>query len=270
IAADRADDLFQWLKDNKYQYAGDEATLDHYVKKNWLFTVMKIDTMAMKKNKDGSYAGEVTPTRFQFASDKFIYPLNLTQISVKDKPEALIYVQGPHKVDLPGDWTYQYTWIPMLQAATGCTPGGIQGGGEEWVKALGAQVPVLLKRANGLGFRFLPGQRPLPNAKGHIPTTMEWARKLTAADIKLLKGDAPYREKVPNVDEGFTEADMKDAKRAQAIVKVIQARLAKCQKERPFGYAVREAPAEEIKGLSNLAGHLQEGLVITKFRKFFS
>ena len=73
ISAERADDLYQWLKDNKYSYAGDEATLNHYVQKRWLFTVMKIDTMQMKKNKDGSYAGEVTPTRFQFASEKLVY-----------------------------------------------------------------------------------------------------------------------------------------------------------------------------------------------------
>ena len=44
----RADDLFKWLKDNKYSYSGDEATLNFYVQKKWLFTVMKIDTMQMK------------------------------------------------------------------------------------------------------------------------------------------------------------------------------------------------------------------------------
>src|SRR5262249_41648458 len=68
IEANRADALFAWLKANKYSYAGDEATLNYYVQKKWVFTVMKIDTMQMKKNKDGSYAGEVTPTRFQFSS----------------------------------------------------------------------------------------------------------------------------------------------------------------------------------------------------------
>src|SRR5262249_13729535 len=31
IEANRADALYQWLKDNKYQYAGDEATLNFYV-----------------------------------------------------------------------------------------------------------------------------------------------------------------------------------------------------------------------------------------------
>ncbi|MFO0970135.1 MAG: hypothetical protein U0793_31680, partial [Gemmataceae bacterium] len=95
------------------------------------------------------------------------------------------------------------------------------------------------------------------------------ARKLTADDVKVLKGEAPYSEKVPNVDEGFTEADMKDPKRAEAIRKVIQSRLAKAHKERPFGYAVRDVPADDVKGLTQLAGHLQEGLFITKFRKFF-
>jgi hypothetical protein len=98
---------------------------------------------------------------------------------------------------------------------------------------------------------------------------MEWARKLTADDIKILKGEAPFSEKVPDVDEGFTQADMKDPKRSQAIIKVIQARLAKAQKERPFGYAVRHVPAEELKGLNQLAGHLQQDLFITKFRKIF-
>ena len=31
ISAERADDLFQWLKDHKYHYAGDEASLSFYV-----------------------------------------------------------------------------------------------------------------------------------------------------------------------------------------------------------------------------------------------
>ena len=270
IEASRADDLFQWLKDNKYSYSGDEATLNYYVQKKWLFTVMKIDTMQMKRNKDGTFAGEVTPTRFQFASEKLIYPLKITQISVKDKTEALFYVQAPTKIDLQGDFSYQYTWIPMLQAGSGCTPGGLPGRGEQWLKAFQGQIPGLLQRAQALDFRFVPGQRPQPNKKGHIPTTMEWARKLSADDLKVLAGKAPYSEKVPDPDEGFTQADMKDPARSQAVIKVINARLAKARQERPIGYLVREAPADDVRALQQLSGHLQAGLFITKFRKIFA
>jgi hypothetical protein len=273
IEATRADDLFTWLKDNKYSYSGDEATLNHYIQKKWLFTVMKIDTAQMKRNKDGSFAGEVTPTRFQFASEKLVYPLKITQISVREKTEALFYVQAPFKVDLESDFTYQYTWVPMLQSSgrkPGSLPGGqLPGRGSEWLDAFKNQIPGLQARSNELGFVFVNNQRPRPNAKGHIPTTMEWARKLTKDDIAILAGKSPYSESVPNVDEGFTKADVADPQRAEAIYKVIRARLAKSQQERPSGYLVRHAPADDVKDLQKLAGHLTESLFITKFRKTF-
>ncbi len=276
IEAGRADDLFQWLKDNNYSYAGDEATLDFYIKKKWLFTVMKIDTMQMKKNPDGSFAGEVTPTRFQFTSDKLIYPLKITQLSVKERTEALFYVQAPHKVDLPGDFTYQYQWVPMIQNAQGWYAKGIfgmndlPGRADDWLKAIQGQAPELLKKGQELGFTFVSGQRPQPNKDGRIATTLEWAKKLTADDLKVLKGQAAFGEKVPDPDEGFTQADLTDPKKAAAVTKVIQQRLAKCQKERPGGYLVREAPDKDVKELKILTGHLKEGQFVTKFRKTFT
>ena len=269
ISADRADDLFQWLKDNKYNYSGDEATLGHYVQKKWIFTVMKIDTMQMNRNKDGTFDGEVTPTRFAFTSQKLVYPLKITQISVRERTEALFYVQAPFKVDLPGDMTYQYNWLTMLDWSRGCQ-GGIPGRGQVWLDGMQGQIPALMARARELNFQFQPRQRPQPNNKGHIPTTMEWARKLTKADISVLSGKAPYSEIVPDVDEGFTAADMNDPKRAEAIRKVIQARLTKAQRERPFGYLVRHAPADDVNNLQQLAGHLSAELFITKFRKIFA
>jgi hypothetical protein len=276
ISAERADDLYGWLKDNHYSYAGDEATLDFYVKKGWLFTVMKIDTMQMKKNKDGTFAGEVTPTRFQFTTDRLIYPLKITQLSVRDKTEALFYVQAPTKVDLPGDMTYQFQWVPMLQNAQGWYAKGIFGSHElpgqadDWLKAIQGQAPALLQKGQELGFNFISGQRPQPNKQGRIATTLEWAKRLTAADIKLLKGQAAYSEKVPDPDEGFTQADVQDPKKAEAVFKVIGERLEKYRKERPGGYLVREAPADDLKALKLLAGHLKEGQFVTKFRKTFT
>src|SRR5437879_3935497 len=54
IQADKAEDLYEWLKENQYNYSGDAATLDFYVQKKWFFAVMKIDTNQMKKKPDGS------------------------------------------------------------------------------------------------------------------------------------------------------------------------------------------------------------------------
>ncbi len=276
IAAGRADDLFTWLKDHNYSYAGDEATLDFYIKKKWLFTVMKIDTMQMKKNADGTYAGEVTPTRFQFASEKIIYPLKITQISVKDKTEALFYVQAPFKVDLPGNMTYQFQWVPMLQNARGWYDKGIfgekslPGKGDDWLEAIKDKIPDLLQRGQGLGFNFVSGQRPRPNREGRIATTLEWARKLTPDDIRVLAGEAAYSEKLPDPDEGFSQKDVQDSKKADEVYKVIRERIEKYRKERPGGYLVREAPEADRKQLKILVGHLKQGEFVTKFRKSFT
>jgi hypothetical protein len=276
ITAERADDLFAWLKENKYSYSGDEATLDFYVKKRWFFTVMKIDTMQMKRNPDGSFLGEVTPTRFQFASEQLVYPLKITQISVKDHTEALLYVQAPYKVDLPGEMTYQYQWLPMLQNAQGWYAKGIfgthdlPGKADDWLRDARDHIPAVLQQGQQLGFNFVSGQRPTPNAQGRIATTLEWGRHLTADDLKVLKGQAPYTEKVPDPDEGYTPADVKDAKKAEAVYKVIGERLEKDRKERPGGYLVREAPADDLKQLKVLAGHLKEGRFVTKIRKTFA
>jgi hypothetical protein len=164
----------------------------------------------------------------------------------------------------------------MLQNARGWYNKGtfgsndLPGKADEWLDAIKGQVPDLLKKGQDLGFTFVSGQRPLPNRQGRIATTLEWAKKLTAEDIKVLKGEAPYKEKVPDVDEGFTQADLKEPKKAAAVMKVIQQRLEKSRKERPGGYLVREAPADDLKQLKLLAGHLKEGQFVTKFRKTFT
>ena len=269
INAARADDLFTWLKDHDYHYSGDEATLDFYVKKKWYFTVMKIDTIQMKRNRDGTFSGEVTPTRFQFTSAKLVYPLKITQLSVKEKTEALFYVQAPYKMDLPDDFTYQFQWVPMLQNAQGWYKKGIFGP-NDWLRAIKAQTPDLLKKGDELGFTFASKQRPKPTDEGRIATTLEWAKRLTARDIRVLAAQAPFTERVPDVDAGFTPLDFQVPRRAQLASKIIEQRLAMSRTLRPGGYLVREAPPDDVRQLRILLGHLQENQFLTKFRKTFT
>jgi hypothetical protein len=186
IQADRADDLYGWLKENKYSYSGDEATLDHYVKKGWTFTVMKIDTMQMKKRPDGTFDGEVTPTRFTFPSEKPVYPLRITQISVKDQTEALFYVQAPDKMDLPGDLSYEFTWTPMWSQATSfALPDKLTDQEKTWQQHVQPRVQADVQKVQQL------------RQQRHEPATLEWARKITAGDIAVLEGKKPYNREAP-------------------------------------------------------------------------
>ncbi|HTE17575.1 MAG TPA: DUF2330 domain-containing protein [Armatimonadota bacterium] len=179
VQADRASDLYQWLKENRYSYAGDEAALDHYIGKKWFFTVMKIDPMQMKKRPDGGFAGEITPTRFTFASKRLVYPLRITQISVPDQTEALLYIQAPHKVDLPGDWSYQLTWAPMWEQALGfAVPEKLTAHEKAW-------KPVAESARAGLQSQMQQGTGKDPKWQ---PTRLEWAKKLDAKDMGMLDG----------------------------------------------------------------------------------
>src|SRR6185369_16577356 len=201
--------LYEWLKDNKYSYSGDEATLDFYIKKAWFFTVMKIAPMQMKKRKDGSYEGEVTPTRFTFASEKLIYPLKITQISVKDKTEALFYVQAAHKVDLQGDFSYQYTWEPMWSQATSfAIPEKLTAEEKEWQKLVQPKVGELAQKAQKL------------QQQKHIPATLEWAKKITEGDLDVIEGKKAYNRDAPKEDVDKLKLLRGYVKKGQFITKM--------------------------------------------------
>ncbi len=86
----------------------------------------------------------------------------------------------------------------------------------------------------------------------------------------ILSGDRPYSETVPDPDFGFTRQDLNDPRRAAAVMKVIQHRLAKYRQDKPRGYLVREASTEDLKTLSILKGHLQQGQMLTKFYHSFT
>ncbi len=271
IKATRADDLYQWLKDHKYSYAGDEATLNFYVQKKYYFTVMKIDTLQMKRNKDGTFTGDVTPTRFSFESEQLVYPTKITQVSVKDTTDALFYVQAPYKMDLAGDLSYQFHWLSLLQQVEETMgPNELLEPNRKWLNTVRAGAPEILKRGGDLGFVFPLGQPLAANKKGRTPSSLAWAKKLTADDIGILAGDRPYGETAPDPDWGFTARDLQDPQRAAAIRKVIQYRVQKYRQDKPRGYLVREAPKDDLKLLGFLKGYLQEGQVLTKFHHSFT
>jgi hypothetical protein len=209
IQADRAADLYSWLKSNRYSYGGDSSTLDFYIKKGWYFTVMKIDPLQMKKRRDGSYEGEVTPTRFTFSSTKLVYPLRITQISVKDRTEALFYVQAPTKMDLPGDLSYQYSWNSMwCQAAGFALPEKLTEEEVLWQKLVQPGLDRFMEKVN------------LLRSDGREPATLEWAKKIRPKDIAVLEGTRPYNRQAPPEDVRKLKLLLGHVQRGMFITKI--------------------------------------------------
>ena len=56
----------------------------------------------------------------------------------------------------------------------------------------------------------------------------------------------------------------------EAIFKVIQRRLDRTLRQRPAGFLVRSAPAEDVARLKELTGKLRAGRFLTRFRKVFT
>ena len=167
--------------------------------------------------------------------------------------------------------TYQYHWVASLQQIQNTMgPGELTEANREWLKKLQPDVTAFLRGAEKLGFTFQLGQELKPNKDGRQPSTLEWAKRISADDIQILAGTRPFTDKVPDPDDGFTQADLRDPQRAVAIHKIINARLVRYQKEAPRGYLVRDAKKEDLKTLPLLKGHVQPDQYITKFRHVFT
>jgi hypothetical protein len=151
----------------------------------------------------------VTPTRFTFASEKLVYPLKITQISVKDKTEALFYVQAAHKVDLPGDFSYEFTWTPMWSQATSfAVPEKLTKEETAWQKHVGPKAQEFLQKVNDL------------RQKKHEPATLEWAKKLTEADLDILTGEKKYNRDAPPEDVKNLKVLKGHVKKGQFVTKL--------------------------------------------------
>jgi hypothetical protein len=190
LEAKEAQALYDWLKQNDYAYAGDKETLEHYVKKGWFFTVMKIDPKQMKKEGD-SYRGEVTPTRFTFASDELIYPLKITQISVRDRTDALFYIQAPDKMDFPERFSYQLSFQTMWTQAFQWA---------DWdlcTKTEADWWAHVKDRREKLAKDLADWQTKNP---GRVLSTLEWSRRLTPDDFAVLTGQREFDREAPAAD----------------------------------------------------------------------
>ncbi len=118
-----AKQIVQWLKNN-YPVKLPLEVVQHYVKKQWAFTVVKVDGKGLKADIDGTFRGTIDPFRLTFRSEKLVYPLKMIAASAREKTQIVFYIHSPKKMDLPGSLSYQFSWIPELLTAESLSPNG--------------------------------------------------------------------------------------------------------------------------------------------------
>lgn len=102
VRAQDASALYDWLKTNKYNFAADEETLESYVRRYWVFTIIKADTSAAARSKAGRQHGRVAPVQITFKTNAPILPLAPIRGSVKGGLDTLFYINAPYRMSVPG------------------------------------------------------------------------------------------------------------------------------------------------------------------------
>jgi hypothetical protein len=264
VSANEFGAMVGWMREN--QFPVDPKLIDPWVRRGWFFTFARIDAKQLRKDRDDRYRGTIAPIRLTYNADEPLLPMALAQPSAGAPLDFLCYVEAGPKMDLPEGRSYQYYWVPFLKSVQADWPRGVlPGKGHEWLKIVQGEIPAILSRGAELGFVYAQG-RPTANKLGRVLTRLEWAKRLTDADIEVLKGTVAPSETVPDLDEGFTDADLRQPQRAEAIRRVIQKRRAALLKEHPEGFIQRDLSAADAAGLKALTPFLKPGVFVTRLR----
>lgn len=118
LEANEATSLSRWLNDNGYNYPeSGRYILEDYIKNGWYFTAVKINDEYWSEALKGQLrTGHATPLKFQFKTDKIVYPMRISSIvdyaiDGQNNPYGyyynrnvgvLLYVIADNKQTLPG------------------------------------------------------------------------------------------------------------------------------------------------------------------------
>ena len=93
LASKNNDALSDWLIKNGFSFPKDKSVvLEHYIKKNWIYVAMKIETGSLKSNDAKKLkTGELQPIRFSFPSEEMVYPLKISSVNAGET-ELLLYL----------------------------------------------------------------------------------------------------------------------------------------------------------------------------------
>ncbi|GAB4117164.1 MAG: hypothetical protein Kow00103_13690 [Candidatus Caldatribacteriota bacterium] len=111
--------LREWLNNNDYAFPEEgEEILDYYIQKDWFFIAMKIQ-LEEEEITGNDYSGVIQPLGVMFFSEKIIYPLKISTLSVPSwGTEVLIYVFSDERLTFNGaqeEYSALVTPLPLRE-----------------------------------------------------------------------------------------------------------------------------------------------------------
>ncbi|HRY60126.1 MAG TPA: DUF2330 domain-containing protein [Patescibacteria group bacterium] len=83
LEANDKEALYTWLKEKGYNYPEYGKTiLDDYIQNRWFFTAVKINSQDLAYASVDLKSGTITPLKLVFATDKIVYPLKISSITM--------------------------------------------------------------------------------------------------------------------------------------------------------------------------------------------
>lgn len=265
----RVAQLYDWLASRQLNPRGKETTIAEFALDRWFFTALYFDADYAGRSAGAHLQVRTVPVAIQFRYDGTpTYPLRTFRASGARKLPTTLYIQDQTKMDLPEDLSYQFYWIDHLRKAQVTMERGqpVPWGGEEWLERIRPQIGSISGLSKALGFDFEGGAR---GEGGISPSILKWSKALDEQDIQVAKGQAPYSDGLPNVDEGLEHTDRSDREAMAQTVDEIRRRLERSRAFRPQGYLWREATAEEQLAMRKLARFLRPGQTLTRIEKSF-
>lgn len=118
LKARDASALARWLKRHHFSFpAGQEAVLQHYVARDWVYVAMRIDRAALNTGLTNKLrSGELQPIRFDFASGEMVYPLRISSANAGEA-EVLLYIMSELPLVLK-----EQEWLSKVEVRTSLYP----------------------------------------------------------------------------------------------------------------------------------------------------
>jgi hypothetical protein len=101
LSATDPDALITWLEENNYKYSvQDKETIDYYIQRGWVFTVLNID-ISRESAISEYYRYNLNPVLFRYSATSLVYPIRLASINSGDRTDIVTYILSDTRMTFP-------------------------------------------------------------------------------------------------------------------------------------------------------------------------